>query len=78
MVVGPLCRRSVLHRCVRNRAGSCPARRGWQDGSEIRNVVVGRVRDGVARERVEAEHNRGRRELFDPICDDVVRVRFRA
>ncbi len=94
----------------------------------IRNVVVGRVRDGVARERVEealaaivaldppgcldvrvgvdaglrpgngsfsitadfvdedayraydaeAEHNRVRRELFDPICDDLVRVQFHA
>jgi hypothetical protein len=26
----------------------------------------------------EAEHNRVRRELFDPICDDIVRVQFRA
>ena len=94
----------------------------------IRNVVVGRVREGIARDAVEqalaaivaldppgcldmkvgvdaglregnwsfsitadfvdedayraydaeAEHNRVRRELFDPICDDIVRVQFRA
>jgi len=92
----------------------------------IRNVVVGRVRDGVARERVEEalaaivaldppgcldmrvgvdaglregnwsfsitadftdedayrsydledEHNRVRRELFGPICEEIVRVQF--
>jgi hypothetical protein len=94
----------------------------------IRNVVVGRVRAGVARETVEEalaaiaaldppgcrdmkvgvdaglregnwsfsitadfadedayrrydledEHNRVRRELFAPICEDIVRVQFRA
>ena len=94
----------------------------------IRNVLVGRVRDGAAREQVEEalaaiaaldppgcldmrvgvdaglrpgnwsfpitadftdedayrayddeeEHNRVRRELIGPICDDVVRVQFRA
>ena len=39
----------------------------------IHNIVVGQLRDGVL---LEAEHNRIRRELFDPFCEQIARVQF--
>ena len=48
----------------------------------IRNVVVGRVRPGTDLAQVqqaldaEAEHNRIRREQFDPGCEEIAQVQF--
>jgi hypothetical protein len=41
----------------------------------IRNVVVGRLRPGVGYDTDE-EHNRIRRELFAPLCAQIVRVQI--